>query len=90
MDEHIKGMDLYKDEPCSPTRESAGASTQKTQGCGVPKKESASSTRENQALSYLMRPDLPRHAEVMTSTTDGTNLDLFVHYAAPSEVNSTH
>lgn len=32
IDEHIRGVSLYKDEPCSPTRGSAGASTWKTQG----------------------------------------------------------
>ncbi|KAH0551459.1 hypothetical protein GP486_007327 [Trichoglossum hirsutum] len=39
----------------------------------------------NQALSYIGKPDPPGHAEVTTFTTDGTNLNFFAHYAAPSE-----
>ncbi|KAI9779176.1 MAG: hypothetical protein M1839_007711 [Geoglossum umbratile] len=39
----------------------------------------------NQALSYIGKPDPPSHAEVITFTTDGTNLNFFAHYAAPSE-----
>lgn len=39
----------------------------------------------NQALSYLGKPDPQGHAEVTTFTTDGTTLNMFAHYAAPSE-----
>jgi len=39
----------------------------------------------NQALSYLGKPDPPGHAEVTTFTTDGTNLNMYAHYAALSE-----
>ncbi|KAK3306552.1 uncharacterized protein B0T15DRAFT_492089 [Chaetomium strumarium] len=39
----------------------------------------------NQALSYIGKPDTPGHAEVTTFTTDGTNINFFAHYAAPSE-----
>ena len=39
----------------------------------------------NQALSYIGKPDPPGHAHVTTFTTDGTNLNLYAHYAAPSD-----
>lgn len=39
----------------------------------------------NQALSYLGKPDRDGHAKVTTFTTDGTNLNMYAHYAAPSE-----
>ncbi|KAK0635023.1 hypothetical protein B0T17DRAFT_515079 [Bombardia bombarda] len=39
----------------------------------------------NQALSYVGKPDPAGHAEVMTFTTDGTNINFFAHYAAPTE-----
>ncbi|KAH8751629.1 hypothetical protein F5883DRAFT_692133 [Diaporthe sp. PMI_573] len=39
----------------------------------------------NQALSYLGKSDPPGCAEGTTFTTDGTNLNLYAHYAAPSD-----
>jgi hypothetical protein len=39
----------------------------------------------NQALTYLGKPDPPNYAKVTTFTTDSTNLNLYVHYAALSE-----
>jgi hypothetical protein len=39
----------------------------------------------NQALSSVGKPDPAGHAGVMTFTTDGTNINFFTHYAAPSE-----
>ncbi|KAF4458991.1 heterokaryon incompatibility [Fusarium albosuccineum] len=39
----------------------------------------------NQALAYLGKSDPPGYAEVTAFTTDGTNLNLYAHYAAPSE-----
>jgi hypothetical protein len=41
----------------------------------------------NQALAYLGAPDLPGYAAVSTFTMDGTNVNFFSHYAAPSKVN---
>lgn len=38
-----------------------------------------------QALSYLGKADPPGHAEVMTFTTDGINLNLYAHYSTTSE-----
>ncbi|KAI1122712.1 hypothetical protein F5Y10DRAFT_69412 [Nemania abortiva] len=39
----------------------------------------------NKALAYLGKSDPPGHAQVTTFTTDGTNLNLYAHYATPSE-----
>ncbi|KAK0727168.1 hypothetical protein B0T26DRAFT_764775 [Lasiosphaeria miniovina] len=39
----------------------------------------------NQTLSYVRKPDPAGHAEVMTFTTDGTNINFFAHYAALTE-----
>lgn len=30
------------------------------------------------------KPDPPGHAEITTFTTDGTNINLYAHYATPS------
>lgn len=39
----------------------------------------------NQALNAMGKPYLAGHTKVATFTTDGTNLNLFAHYAAPTE-----
>ncbi|KAJ4307541.1 hypothetical protein N0V84_012659 [Fusarium piperis] len=39
----------------------------------------------NQALSYMGESDPSGRAEITTFTTDGTNLNLFAHHAAPTE-----
>ena len=39
----------------------------------------------NQALSHLGKPDPRGHSEVTTFTTDGIKLNVFAHYAAPSD-----
>ncbi|KAI0431838.1 hypothetical protein F5Y09DRAFT_330046 [Xylaria sp. FL1042] len=36
-----------------------------------------------QALAYMGKEDPPGHAEITTFTTDGTNLNLYAHYATP-------
>ncbi len=43
----------------------------------------------NEALSYLGKSDPPGHAEVTTFTTDGTNINFYAHYAAPSKKDGT-
>lgn len=43
----------------------------------------------NQALSLIGKPDPPGHAQVRTFTTDGTNINFYTNYAAPSENNDT-
>ncbi|VBB84197.1 Putative protein of unknown function [Podospora comata] len=39
----------------------------------------------NKALAYMGKEEPPGHASVITFTTDGTNFNLYAHYAAPSE-----
>ncbi|KAK5651151.1 hypothetical protein OQA88_13245, partial [Cercophora sp. LCS_1] len=39
----------------------------------------------NQALSYMGKSDPSGRAEITTFTTDGTNLNLFAHHAAPTD-----
>ncbi|KAK0655218.1 hypothetical protein B0T16DRAFT_450942 [Cercophora newfieldiana] len=39
----------------------------------------------NKALAYMGKEDPPGHASVNTFATDGKTLNLFAHYAAPSE-----
>jgi hypothetical protein len=39
----------------------------------------------NEALSYLGRFDPPGHAEIMTFTTDGTEINYFAHYALQAD-----
>ena len=39
----------------------------------------------NQALDYIGEPDPPGHAEVTTFTADGSNVNFYAHYSAPSK-----
>lgn len=39
----------------------------------------------NQALAYMEKSDSSGHSEIMTFTTDGTNLSMYAHYATPAE-----
>lgn len=43
----------------------------------------------NQALDYIGKPSIAGHANVTTFTTDGTNLNLFGHYATPAKGGTT-
>lgn len=90
INKQIKGAVLYKDEPCSLTLPQL-AGEWKGRGKDIDKAEVQSSYdgaalvyARNQALSYIGKPDPPGHSQVITFTTDGTNLDLFAHYAAQS------
>ncbi|KAI0867297.1 hypothetical protein GGS24DRAFT_486036 [Hypoxylon argillaceum] len=42
----------------------------------------------NQALSFIGKPDPPGSAKVTTFTTDGSNLNIFAHYATTSDDGS--
>ncbi|KAK0621575.1 hypothetical protein B0T17DRAFT_508911 [Bombardia bombarda] len=90
VDEHVGGAVLYKDNPYSltlphlvgewkgPGKDMAEAKLQNAYD------GAALVYARNQALSYIGKPDPPGHAEVTTFTTDGTNLNLYAHYAALS------
>ncbi|POS70131.1 hypothetical protein DHEL01_v211476 [Diaporthe helianthi] len=90
IDEYIKGAVLYKDDPCSLTLPQL-AGEWRSRGKDMDGARLQSSYNgatlvfaRNQALSYIGKPDPPGQSEVMTFTTDGTNLNLFAHYATRS------
>lgn len=88
---YIERAVLYKDDPFSLTLPHlAGEWKRRGKDLEEARLQSAYSGAalvyaRNQALSYLGKPDLPGHAEVTTFTTDGTNLNFYVHYAAPGD-----
>ncbi|EFY93339.1 hypothetical protein MAC_00577 [Metarhizium acridum CQMa 102] len=87
VDEHVSGAVFYKDSPQSLTLPHlVGECTGKDMA--EAKLQSAYDGAalvyaRNQALSYIGKPDPLGHAKVTTFTTDGTNLNLYAHYAAP-------
>ncbi|RMZ81932.1 hypothetical protein DV738_g2010, partial [Chaetothyriales sp. CBS 135597] len=90
IDDHLKGAVLYKDDPSSLTLPLLAG---EWKGRGKDMEEARLQSAydgaalvyaRNQALSYLGKSDPPGHAEVTTFTTDGTNLNLFAHYATLS------
>jgi hypothetical protein len=91
VDECVSGAVLYKDDPRSLTLPHL-AGEWKGRGKDMMEARLRSAYdgaalvyARNRTLSYLGKPDPPGHARVTTFTTDGTNLNLFAHYAAPSE-----
>ncbi|KAI0802947.1 hypothetical protein GGR55DRAFT_700269 [Xylaria sp. FL0064] len=91
VDDYIKGAVIYKDDPFSLTLPHL-AGEWKARGKNMEQAMLQSAYdgavfvfARNQALSYLGRPDPPGHAEVMTFATDGTVVNFFAHYAAPSK-----
>ncbi|KAK0612984.1 hypothetical protein B0T17DRAFT_542373 [Bombardia bombarda] len=88
---HIDGAVLYKDEPRSVTLTHLAGEWKGPDG-NMKEAELQSAYNgaalvfaRNQALSYLGKSDPPGHAEVTTFITDGTDLNLFAHYATRSE-----
>ncbi|KAK0629992.1 hypothetical protein B0T17DRAFT_527213 [Bombardia bombarda] len=91
VDEHVDGAVIYKDDPSSVTLPHLAGEWKGPDG-NMKEAELQSAYdgaalvfARNQALAYLGKSDPPGHAEVTTFTTDGTNLNLYAHYAAPSE-----
>ncbi|POR32988.1 Uncharacterized protein TPAR_06803 [Tolypocladium paradoxum] len=91
VDKQIGGAVLYKDDPYSMTLPHLVG---EWKGRGKDMEEARLQSAydgaalvyaRNQALSYIGKPDPPGRAEVTTFTTDGTNLNMFAHYATPSE-----
>ncbi|KAF3768237.1 hypothetical protein M406DRAFT_240996, partial [Cryphonectria parasitica EP155] len=91
VDEHISGAVLYKDNPRSITLPHlAGEWKGRGKDMDEARLQSAFDGAalvysRNQALSYIGKSDPPGHAEITTFTTDGTTLNLFAHFAAPSK-----
>lgn len=94
VDEYVRGAVLYKDDPHSLTLPHlAGEWKGRGKDMEAARLQSAYTGAalvfaRNQALSLIGKPDPPGHAEVTTFTTDGTNLNIFTHYAAPSDDGS--
>lgn len=91
IDEHVDGAVLHKDNPFSLTLPHI-AGEWKGVGKDMEKARQQSAYdgaalvyARNQALSYLGTSDPPGHAQVATFTTDGTNLNLYAHYASLNE-----
>ncbi|KAK4188369.1 hypothetical protein QBC35DRAFT_522957 [Podospora australis] len=92
---HVSGAVLYKDDPYSVTLPHLAGEWKGPDGSMA---EATLQSRydgaalvyiRNQAPSLIGKPDPPGHAEVRTFTTDGTNINFYAHYAAPSENNDT-
>lgn len=91
IDQHVEGAVLCKDDPYSLTLPHLAG---EWKGCGKDMKRAELQSgydgaallyARNQALSFVGTSDPPGHSEVTTFTTDGTNLNLYAHYAAPDE-----
>ncbi len=90
VDDHVNGAVLMKDNPRSVTlphlagewKGPGGDMREATLQSGY---DGAALVRaRNQALAYQGKSDPPEHASIVTFATDGTNLNLYAHYAAPS------
>lgn len=90
IDEHIRGAVLYEDNPHSLVLPQL-AGEWRFRGQDMDGAELQSSYdgaamvyARNQALSYIGKPGPAGHSQITTFTTDGTNLNLFAHYATRS------
>ncbi|KAK3293692.1 uncharacterized protein B0H64DRAFT_419366 [Chaetomium fimeti] len=91
VDEHVSGSVAFEDNPFSVTLPHV-AGEWKRDGKDIEEARLRSAYdgaalvyARNQALSHLGKPDPTGHVEVMTFATDGTNINFFTHYTAPSE-----
>jgi hypothetical protein len=91
VQQYVDGAVLYKDEPRSVTIPHLAGEWKGPDG-NLKEAELQSAYTgaalvfaRNQALSYLGKSDPPGHAEVTTFTTDGTNLNLYAHYATTED-----
>ncbi|KAH6650284.1 hypothetical protein F5144DRAFT_588798 [Chaetomium tenue] len=91
VDDHIPGAALYIDEPHSITLPQVAGEWEGPAGdmrearMRSAYNGAAMVHARNQALAYVGKADPASHAEIITFTTDGTNLNLFAHYAAETE-----
>ena len=90
VDDHVPGATLYQDDPHSLTLPQIAGEWKGPNGnMNEARMQSAYDGAalvhgRNQALAYMGKSDPPGHAEITTFTTDGTNLNLYAHYATPS------
>ncbi|KAJ4314685.1 hypothetical protein N0V84_008760 [Fusarium piperis] len=91
IDRHVRGAVLYKDNPRSVTLPHIAGEWKGPDGSMAEARMQAAYDgaalvyARNQALDAAKEPHLAGHAKVTTFTTDGTNLNLFAHYAAETE-----
>ncbi|GAP92039.1 putative heterokaryon incompatibility [Rosellinia necatrix] len=87
---HVPGAPLYRDNPHSVTLPHIAGEWKGPDGSmRIAELQSAYDGAalvhaRNQALAYMGQSDPPGHAEITTFTTDGTTLNHYAHYAAPS------
>lgn len=90
VDDHVPGAALYQDDPYSLILpQIAGEWKGPVGDIREARMQSAYDGAalvygRNQALTYMGKSDPSGHAEITTFTTDGTNLNLYAHYATPS------
>ncbi|KAJ2895956.1 hypothetical protein MKZ38_006002 [Zalerion maritima] len=91
VDEHVSGAALYKDDPHSLILPHL-AGEWKGPGKDMTEAELQSAYdgaalvhARSQALNCVGKPYLGGHAKVTTFATDGTNLNLYAHYATTAE-----
>ncbi len=89
--DHIPGAALYQDDPYSVTLPHI-AGEWKGRGKDMEEAELQSAYdgaamvyARRQALAYMGKSDPPGYAAITTFATDGTTLNMYEHYAAPSE-----
>ncbi|KAK0636537.1 hypothetical protein B0T17DRAFT_478504, partial [Bombardia bombarda] len=89
--DHIPGAALYHDDPFSLTLPHVAGEWKGPDG-SMREAELQSACdgaalvhARNQALAYMGKSDPPGHAAITTFTTDGTSLNMYAHYALPSE-----
>ncbi|KAH6650465.1 hypothetical protein F5144DRAFT_617330 [Chaetomium tenue] len=88
VDEYVPGAALHQDDPHSITLphiagEWAGDMREATVQSAY--SGAAMVYARSQALAYMGEQDPPGHASVTTFATDGTNLNIYAHYATPVE-----
>ncbi|KAL2689429.1 hypothetical protein Neosp_003483 [[Neocosmospora] mangrovei] len=91
VDDHVPGAVLYRDDPLSVTLPHVAGEWKGPDG-SMREAELQSAYdgaamvyARRQALAFMGKSDPPGHAAITTFTTDGTNLNMYAHYAAPSE-----
>ncbi|KAI1144709.1 hypothetical protein F4825DRAFT_458393 [Nemania diffusa] len=90
VNDYLPGAPLYQDDPYSITLPQIAGEWEGPAGdMREARMQSAYDGAalvhaRTQALAYMGKEDPPGHAEITTFTTDGTNLNLYAHYATPS------
>ncbi|KAK4683173.1 hypothetical protein QC764_0026690 [Podospora pseudoanserina] len=90
VDELVPGAVLYKDNPRVVTLPHIAGEWKGPDGSMAEATLQSSYSgaalvyARNQALAFQGKSDPPRHASIMTFTTNGTQLNFYAHYATPA------